>query len=894
MEVIISPSKNLYINPDAITAAADRPFVQQFNQNSVSGLLHLAKSVEMRRRSASTLYWYEFSSEVLKHYCTIKENSDLAVEPDHDTVKKYLNYCPEMLGREYLDEDLLVSLWEQINQSISADLSNFKGPFRQFVEKHYPDWAQVGRINFHLAETNKNPDLPFAFLATYATRVSDNARTQHIPLGRIISEFAEREKKDLLLSILSPIKEVASHSDFLNQLITSKRIYQTSYFSSLEAYSFLNSVGNCEKAGIVVKLPQAWQGRAPARVKVSVKVGSNTNKGSFVGFANLFRFHVNVTVAGEVLSEKEIKALLSQNQTLTQIRGKWVEIDKDKIQNLLQKWQKASYLRSEGFTFTQAMRMLSGSKITKQDTEVLETEADAASWLEFTGSKQLQDVLKGMLNPSSLVSQELQDILPKKLNASLRPYQEDGVKWLRFLSKLGLGGCLADDMGLGKTIQVISLLLLEKEANAEQPSLLVVPASLLGNWEGELKKFSPSLKVKILHRSQCSKNEIQDFSQHFATVDLVITSYALAKRIEWLREKSWNILIIDEAQAIKNPSAQQTKTIKSLNSRVKIALTGTPIENNLSDLWSLFDFSCPSLLGSYGEFKKFQKNLLDSGSYDSLRKLVQPYIIRRKKTDKSIIADLPDKTELKTYCLLTKDQIKLYKKTIKELADTLNSDETSEMKRKGLILSYLLKFKQICNHPSQFFSDNIYDYEKSGKFYRLKELAETIASRGEKVLVFTQFREVTDILCSFLAEVFGRKGFVLHGATPVKKRSAMVEEFQKEASAPYFVLSIKAGGTGLNLTKASHVIHFDRWWNPAVENQATDRAFRIGQKKNVVVHKFICRGTIEEKIDLMIEDKKGLANDVLEGKQEIKLTELSNEEILNLVSLDIKSAEFYE
>lgn len=890
MEIVISPSKDIFIEPKNI-AAEETVFVDSFNSDSAKGLLSLAKSAEFRRRSASTSFWYEFSSEVLKHYCTIKENSDLVVKPDNDTINKFLNYCPVLRGREYLDESLLLSLWKKLNENIDTELDQFNGGFRQFIETNYSEWAQVGRINFHLAETNKGADLPFAFLATYTTRVSDKARVQHIPLGRILTEYVQKEQKDLLLSVLNPIKEAASESEFISHFVKSKKIYKTSYLDTREAYSFLTSVPSCEKSGIVVKLPKGWQGKPPSRAKVSVKVGSDT-KQSFVGFNNLFSFHVNVTVGGEVLSEKEIKDLLAQNQKLTQIKGKWVEVDKDKIESLLQKWQKAARLQAEGFTFTQAMRMLAGSNITKEDEKLQDSGEQQGSWIEFTGSKQLQEVLSGMLNPSSLVSKEVEKILPKLLNATLRPYQQDGVKWLRFISKLGLGGCLADDMGLGKTIQVISLLLLEKESGAKQPNLLIAPASLLGNWESELKKFAPSLRVKILHRSQSSKEDILSFYKRCNSVDLIITTYALAKRIEWLKSHKWNCLIVDEAQAIKNPGAQQTKAIKSIDSRIRVAMTGTPIENNLTDLWSLFDFSCKPLLGSQKEFNNFVKGLKDSGaSYEPLRKLVQPYIIRRKKTDKSIISDLPDKTELKSYCLLTKEQIKLYKQTIKELSDELNSDETSDMKRRGLILGYLLKFKQICNHPSQYYSDNIYDYKQSGKFYRLKELAETIASRGEKVLIFTQFKEITDILCTFLAEVFGRKGFVLHGGTPVKKRKQMVDEFQKDSSAPYFVLSIKAGGTGLNLTKASHVIHFDRWWNPAVENQATDRAFRIGQKKNVIVHKFICRGTIEEKIDLMIEDKKGLSDNVIEGSQEVRLTELSNEEILNLVSLDINSAE---
>tara|TARA_A100001015_G_scaffold239036_1_gene272227 strand:- start:827 stop:3502 length:2676 start_codon:yes stop_codon:yes gene_type:complete len=889
LEVIISPEKNLYISPETLDRN-DEQFVVFFNKDYANGLLHLVKYPEIRKKSTSISFWYEFGSEVLRNFCTITENSDLSVTPDDELIRKYLNFSPNFLGREYLDYELLRSLWERLNVLLRSGIKDCNNSFRQFIESNYPEWAQVGRINFHLAETKKQDNLPFAFLATYTTRISNKARIQHIPLGRIILEYADKKKKNLLLSVLKPIKEAASSSNFINNLVTSKRIYQTSYLNSLQAYEFLNSTNACEKAGIVIKLPQSWHGKRPSRVKVSIKIGED-KKPSFVGFNSLFKFQVNVTIDGKILGQKEIETLLTQNQQFVEIRGKWVEVNKSKLESLLEKWHKASFLQKDGVTFSEAMRMLSNSNITRQDNNILGSEATNNSWLEFTSTKQLNDVLDGMLNPSSLISKEMTLILKMGLKATLRPYQEDGVKWLTFISKLGLGGCLADDMGLGKTIQIVSLLLIEKKMNNRFPNLLVVPSSLLGNWENELNKFAPSLTFKILHGSRMSKSEITSFNKCYMNVDIVITTYNLSKKIGWLKEKNWNIFILDEAQAIKNPNSQQTKSIKEIPSRVKITMTGTPIENSATDLWSLFDFSCPSLLGTHAEFKKFQKNMYDDFSCNSLRELVQPYIIRRKKTDPSVISDLPDKTELQTYCLLTQEQIKLYKQTIDELSKDLANNEKSKIQRKGLILSYLLKFKQLCNHPSQLLSDNIYDYKKSGKFYRLRELADTIASRGEKVLIFTQFREITDILNVFLSEIFSRKGFVLHGGTPVQKRKKMVDDFQKESSAPYFILSLKAGGTGLNLTKASHVIHFDRWWNPAVENQATDRAFRIGQKKNVVVHKFICRGTIEERINLMLEDKKILAENIIESNKEIKLTELSNDEILKLVSLNFKSAE---
>jgi non-specific serine/threonine protein kinase len=359
-------------------------------------------------------------------------------------------------------------------------------------------------------------------------------------------------------------------------------------------------------------------------------------------------------------------------------------------------------------------------------------------------------------------------------------------------------------------------------------------------------------------------------------------------RQSWLLDVGWRLAVLDEAQAIKNPAARQTKAVKRLQAQTRIALTGTPVENRLSDLWSLFDFLCPGLLGSQQKFKKFVKSLegREHDRYAPLRRLVGPYILRRLKTDKRVISDLPDKIELRAYCGLSKKQAALYTKLVKELSAAL--DGLDGIQRRGLVLAYLMRFKQLCNHPSQLLGDGEFAPGDSGKFKRLADLCEEIASRQAKTLVFTQFREMTEPLSNFLSRSFGRSGLVLHGGTPVKRRQKLVDEFQRDDGPPFFVLSLKAGGTGLNLTAASHVIHFDRWWNPAVENQATDRAFRIGQNRNVLVHKFVCQGTIEEKIDALIEEKTQLATDLLEGGAEKMLTEMTDTELIQLVSLDVE------
>ena len=369
--------------------------------------------------------------------------------------------------------------------------------------------------------------------------------------------------------------------------------------------------------------------------------------------------------------------------------------------------------------------------------------------------------------------------------------------------------------------------------------------------------------------------------------DLVVTSYGFLSRLPSVQSFQWDLLVLDEAQAIKNPSAKQTRSVKQLRSRNRIVLTGTPVENRLSDLWSIFDFVNPGLLGSARTFKTFSKRLdqREKSRYAPLRKLIRPYILRRLKTDRNVIADLPEKTEVVAYCTLTKLQAALYEESVNLLSEQLTRLDGIE--RRGVVLAFLTRFKQICNHPSQWLGDNGYRPGDSGKFHRIGELCETMAVRQEKVLVFTQYREMTGPLARFLAGMFGRPGVTLDGQTPVKKRAALVRRFQEDDDVGFFVLSLRAAGTGLNLTAASHVIHFDRWWNPAVENQATDRAFRIGQTKNVMVHPFVCRGTVEEKIELLIAGKKQMSTELLEGGGDKLLTELDDKQLLDLVSLDI-------
>jgi SNF2 family DNA or RNA helicase len=436
--------------------------------------------------------------------------------------------------------------------------------------------------------------------------------------------------------------------------------------------------------------------------------------------------------------------------------------------------------------------------------------------------------------------------------------------------------------------------LLDRRANrtAENPgcpisSLLVVPASLIANWKTELQKFAPTLSFLIAHPSEKTSGTDQPQKNDTEVPDLHITTYGMLSRTEWLRKQDWDLVILDEAQAIKNSGTRQSRTVKELKTTARVAMTGTPVENRLSDLWSLFDFLNPGLLGTAKTFAELVKKMESGSSYQSLRTLVAPYILRRLKTDKRVISDLPEKVEMPVFCTLSREQAALYEQVIRDLAQAL--EDADGMKRRGLVLAQLMKLKQLCNHPAQLRGTGDYEPGLSGKFQRLSALCEELAERQEKALVFTQFREITGPLAQFLEQVFGRPGLVLHGGTAVSQRQRLVESFNRSDGPPVFVLSLKAGGTGLNLTAASHVIHFDRWWNPAVENQATDRAFRIGQRRNVLVHKFVCRGTVEEKIDAILTEKASMAGEVIDGA-EMLLTEMSNEQLLDFVKLDIHKA----
>jgi len=880
--IALSPSGRLYVEVEDL--GKYRELVEAFTKGSGTGLLYLDVATEAITEDPAFAYWKDFARHYLSSFAATAnlEKRDLKKEPvkidlNSNDLIRFLAVVPSVKGAEYVSEETLTSLWHEIGSELQNDILSSGKEISDYFTSRHSALNLLGRVCFHLAENKNSPETPFAFLATYARQVSSEGKTQHVPLSRALDEYSKQ--KSIFLRLLLPIQKSSTESAFIKELVGSGDIYQTLAWTPKEAYRFLKDIPIFEKAGIAVRVPNWWKPKQLTRPQVSVKLGDNMP--SKMGLDALVDFSISVVLGEQELSQKEIQELLKSSENLLFFKGQWIEVDKEKLGDLLAKWKSASRAVGEGLSFGEAMRLLSGvhSGIGDASTD------GEQSYVRIFSGNWLSKILDDIRNPEA--DRKLEQILKSNLVADLRPYQKQGVAWLYRLNQMHLGGVLADDMGLGKTIQVLSLLLLRRHLMKGDfnKSLLVVPASLIGNWKSEIDKFTPSLKFWIAHPSgdgyASPKNN--DF-------DIAITTYGSLAKMKWILDEKWGVVIADEAQAIKNPGAKQTKALKSIKAQHRLALTGTPVENNLSDLWSLFDFVSPGLLGSTKEFETFLKRKGKEGEniYGPLRKLVAPYILRRLKTDKKVIQDLPEKMEIKSYCQLSKGQAALYQKSVESLA--MEIEQIDGIKRRGVVLSYLMRFKQICNHPSQFVKDGRFQEIDSGKFQRLREICEVIADKQDKVLVFTQFKEMAEPLDHFLKGIFGKAGLVLHGETAIKNRSEMVEQFQRDDGPPYFVLSLKAGGTGLNLTAASHVIHFDRWWNPAVENQATDRAFRIGQKKNVLVHKFICRGTLEEKIDALIESKKSMSRELLEGGDATLLTELGNEELLKIVALDINSA----
>ena len=640
------------------------------------------------------------------------------------------------------------------------------------------------------------------------------------------------------------------------------------------AHEFLTArAAALEEAGFVVQLP-AWWSRKGGKPRIAARAKASLPRmqgASGLSLDDVIRLDWEVALGEETLTQEELESLAKLKEPLVRLRGRWVEASGDDIRAALEFWKHKGRA-----TLREVVRMSVGAGQAPGGFSILGVEAEGALG-------QFLDRLQGEGAYEDLPA-------PKEFRGELRPYQVRGLSWLSFLRRYGLGACLADDMGLGKTIQALALIEKDREAGADRPVLLVCPLSVVSNWKKEAQRFTPALSLLVHHGLDRKKTAA--FTRNAEKHSVVVTSYALlARDFETLRKIRWGGIILDEAQNVKNPQTHQARAARAIEADYRIALTGTPVENHVGELWSIMEFLNPGLLGSQADFKsRFFIPIQLGGDLQAgerLSRITKPFILRRLKTDKSVIRDLPNKLAMKVFCSLTKEQASLYAAVGRQAQAAI--DGADGIQRRGLVLAALTKLKQVCNHPTHFLGDNSRIEGRSGKLARLCEMLEEVLESGERALVFTQYAEMGHILKRHIEGAFGREVLFLHGAVPKTQRDRMVERFQADGEGPsVFILSLKAGGTGLNLTRANHVFHYDRWWNPAVEDQATDRAFRIGQTQDVWVHKFLCAGTLEEKIDTMIERKKEVAARIV-GAGEGWLTELSNAELRQVFALSAEA-----
>lgn len=746
-------------------------------------------------------------------------------------------------------------------------------------------WQQLGTLCFHLAE-NAGPDAeraPFAFLATFVHKVGQDGKARHMPLGHAATALAN--DRPALLGLLRPLQAAAARNEFLRHIINSQEVYKPCAWSARQALAFLEATPVLDEAGIETRMVNLWKTQPPRpELEICVDMEARTGKpdaAPSVNINSLLYFSPALVLGDHRLTEEEWQALLAAEEGLVRFRGEWVRLDRARLQRLLESWRQATRMAHSGIPLLVGLRYLMGKRSeAAPDLPPLEDGVRTALGAQLA------------LALSNLHFANAAPLLPPALETTLRPYQKDGVRFLANVTEAGFGACLADDMGLGKTLQVIAWLAhLEacgKLGEGRGAVLIVAPASLLENWQQELARFAPQLRVVTLHPYALSRREADLLHSNPAWLmrraHVALTTYGIATREELLATcGEYPALVLDEAQAIKAPDSQRTRALLRYRSPRRVALTGTPVENSLTELRSLFEFLNPGLLGSEKEFNALVRDM--GSDYTPLRRLVRPFLLRRLKSDPALLPELPPKTEQPAWCLLTPEQARLYAHEVETLRAVIS--EPDPRTRLTLILPILGRLKQICNHPAQYLGESFYDPAASGKFQRLGQLARRISAAGECCLVFTQYRSIIEPLHDYLEDIFGTPGLTLHGGTPISERQQLVKSFQTPGGPPFIILSLKAAGTGLTLTRARHVIHFDRWWNPAVENQASDRAHRMGQKQAVIIHPLICTGTIEANIHNMLRRKTAMADALLSGGLEKLLLHLSASELLQLMEKQI-------
>lgn len=780
---------------------------------------------------------------------------------------RQLELMPMFQGSCHVRLQHLLGQLEELAQIAAA-----KSDVSEWLQSLHPHWGLVGKIVMHLAETPAPSTTPFARLVTWVEKIGSGKKPQHLPLGRAM----QSERAGQIWQIL---QQAATAVPWLQQAMAANTLLNMQTLDSREAYDFLLQVDALQNQGIITMVPDWWQKKA-RRVQMEVQLGQRSVPGAMGGVAGL---NYELSLHGKPLSQAERQLIEGVERGLVLLRGEWVEVDNARLQHLRQAWQKLEQLCEHGFGITQAMRWALLGPYAG-----LQAAADDLAWQQVHLGEALQQRLQADSNSELLPQGQVEG-----LQAKLRGYQLEGLQWMLRMCSYGAGVCLADDMGLGKTLQVIALLWwLKQQKFAESKcfALVLAPASLLFNWRRELQRFAPQLRVYVEH---ADFNKQQSASRE--DCDVVISSYGMLRRgaLQW--KDAWEVLVFDEAQNIKNPASAQAQAMYKVRAAYRIALSGTPIENSAMDVWSIMQVLNPGLLGSANEFEAFLQQVPDS--YARVRRLLAPFVLRRLKSDPQVAPELPPKIEKVEYLLPTRQQSILYARLLTEFKTILQQckpqeqhDEAKQqqltMQRQGAVLSYLSQFKQLCNHPALWHGQGDFSPQHSAKMLRLGEVATELASRGEALIVFTQYKQMCAPLAEFLAQKMGRAGLMLHGSTPVAQRQALVERFQAADGPPFFVISLKAGGTGLTLTRAHFVLHFDRWWNPAIENQATDRSHRIGQKQQVEVLKLALQGTLEERIDLILSAKQQLADDLLgnSSANNVEWAKMSDEQLLQLLA----------